>query len=64
MAVELLDRIKEAGVDKEAWQRQPREASGFAGDDLEKLKAICVAQAQRIDIGSGDDVSELGSQSD
>ena len=30
-AVEVLDRIKEAGVDKEEWLRQLREANGFNG---------------------------------
>ena len=32
-AVEVLDKIKEAEVDKEEWLRRLREASGFAGDN-------------------------------
>ena len=54
-AVEVLDRIKEVGVDKEEWLRQLREASGFAGDDSELLKAISAyeaAQAQKLDVRS------------
>ena len=56
-AVEVLDRIKEAGVDKEEWLRQLREASGFKGDVSELLKAISAyeaAHAQRIDIRFGE----------
>ena len=56
-AVEVLDKIKEAGVDKEDWLRQLREASGFVGDDFELLKAISAykaAHAQRIDVRSGE----------
>ena len=56
-AVEVLDRIKEAGVDKEKWLRQLGEASGFTCDDSELLKAIPAyeaAHAQRIDIRSGE----------
>ena len=56
-AVEVLDRIKEAGVGKEEWLRQIREASGFTGDDSELLKAISAneaAHAQRIDIRSSE----------
>ena len=41
-AVEVLDSIKEAGVDKEEWLR---EASGFEGDDSELLKAISAYEA-------------------
>ena len=54
-AVDVLDRIKEACVDKEKWLCQLRESSGFTGNDFELLKAISaykVAHAQRIDIRS------------
>ena len=44
-AVEVLDKNKEAGVDKEEWLRQLREASWFAGDDAQLLKAISVYEA-------------------
>ena len=56
-AVEVLGRIKEAGLDKEEWLRQLKEASGLAGDDFELLKAISAYEAahtQRIDIRSGE----------
>ena len=44
-AVEVLDKMKEAGVDKEEWLRQLTEASGVAGDDSELLKAISAYEA-------------------
>ena len=56
-AVEVLERIKEAGVDKEEWPRQLREASGFVGDDCEPSKAISAyeaAHAQKMYIKSGE----------
>ena len=53
----VLDKIKEAGVDKEEWLRQLREPGGFTGDDSELLKAISAyeaAHAQKIDIKFGE----------
>ena len=47
VAEEVLDRIKKAGMDKEEWLRQPREASGFIGDDSELLKAISAYEGRR-----------------
>ena len=55
-AMEVLNTIKEACVDKKEWLRQLREASGFTGNDSELLKAISAyhaAYAQRINIRSG-----------
>ena len=57
LVVEVLHKIKEAGVDQEEWLRQLREARGFTGDESELLKAISAykaAHAQRIDIRSGE----------
>ena len=55
-AVQVLDRVEEAGGDKEEWQ-QIREASGFPSDDSELQKAIsayAAAHAKRIDIRSAE----------
>ena len=43
--MEVLDRIKEAGVHHEEWLRQLREASGFTGDDSKLLKVISAYEA-------------------
>ena len=54
-AVEVFDKIKEAGAHKEEWLRELREDKMFAGDDPKLRKAIGayeVAHAQRPDIGS------------
>ena len=55
--MEVSDKIKEAGVDKEEWLRQLKEASRFAGDDSTLLKAISAYEAgyaQRMDIRSSE----------
>ena len=56
-AVEVLNRIKEAGVNKEEWLHQLGEASGSTSNDSELPKAMSVyeaAHAQRIDLRSGE----------
>ena len=46
--MEVLDRIKEAGVEKEEWLRPLREASGITGDDSRLLKAISTYEAAHV----------------